>query len=198
MQEVEDQTGKVNIEDLPEMARATVQSYCVINGYDESDIPPTVWNDIITELNIKVFYPNKSIYYTSDRVGYNIDYVEYIYEYIYKRLCNTHCQEITQKGFCDMVGMTTETLHCWRDEELSGRFSSLSQKIMMDNEESLFALMKDRRNNPMKYLPALNKRHAWNMPGVREQATRKAALSIEDIKAKLNKNSTQLIDDGSN
>ena len=67
----------------------------------------------------------------------------------------------------------------------------------MDNEESLFALMKDRRNNPMKYLPALNKRHAWNMPGVREQATRKAALSIEDIKAKLNKNSTQLIDDSS-
>ena len=47
----------------------------------------------------------------------------------------------------------------------SSRFD-LQQKIMDDNEESLFALMKDRRNNPMKYLPKLNKVHNWNMPGV--------------------------------
>lgn len=198
MQEVEDQTGKVNIEDLPELARATVQSYCLMYGYDESDIPPTVWNDIITELNIKVFYPNKSIYYTSDRVGYNIDYVEYIYEYIYKRLCNTHRQEISQKGFCSMIGMHPDTVRCWGYEELSGRFSDLLIKMKQDNEESLFSLMKDRRNNPLPYLSALNKRHVWNEHREPEQIAPKAALSIEDIKAKLNKNSAQLIDDGSN
>lgn len=193
MQEVEDTTGKVNIEDLPELARATVQSYCMMHDIDEKDIPPTIWNDIITELNIKVFYPNKYIYYKCDKLGYNIDYVEYIYEYIYKRLCNTHCQEINKKGFCNMIGMNNDTLYSWFNEELSGRYSDLVRKISEDNEESLFALMKDRRNNPMRYLPALNQRH-WNRNRGMEREQVKAALTVEDIKAKLLNNQAQLED----
>ena len=54
------------------------------------------------------------------------------------------------------------------------------QKIMEDNEESLFNLMKDRRNNPMKILPKLNKVHHWNMPGVRQES-RKEALTADAL-----------------
>ena len=100
---------------------------------------------------------------------YDFDNVAYVYNNIYKRLCNKHCQEVTQKGFCDMIGIEKQTLYNWSDgNRSSSNFFDLHEKIMQDNEESLFNLMKDRRNNPMKYLPKLNKVHAWNMPGVRE------------------------------
>ena len=52
---------------------------------------------------------------------------------------------------------------------------------MQDNEESLFALMKDRRNNPMKYLPKLNKVHNWNMPGVSSKQSEKNSLTAAEL-----------------
>ena len=68
-----------------------------------------------------------------------------------------------------MIGIDKQTLYNWSDGNRSSwNFFDLPEKIMQDNEESLFNLMKDRRNNPMKYLPKLNKVHSWNMPGVRE------------------------------
>ena len=45
---------------------------------------------------------------------------------------------------------------------------------MEDNQESLEKLMFDRRNNPMKYLPKLNRYHGYNMSGVRENTQNKA------------------------
>ena len=68
-----------------------------------------------------------------------------------------------------MIGIEKQTLYNWSDGNRSSSNSfDLQEKIMQDNEESLFNLMKDRRNNPMKYLPKLNKVHNWNMPGVRD------------------------------
>ena len=52
---------------------------------------------------------------------------------------------------------------------------------MEDNEQSLFSLMKDRRNNPMKYLPKLNKVHDWNMPGVGRERSEKNTLTARDL-----------------
>ena len=46
-------------------------------------------------------------------------------------------------------------------------------------------LLKDRRNNPMKYLPILNKRHNWNLPGVSKEAANKNNLSLEDMAGKI-------------
>ena len=77
----------------------------------------------------------------------------------------------------------------------SSRFD-LQEKIMQDNEESLFALMKDRRNNPMKYLPKLNKTHGWNMPGVGARTAEKQALSASEL-PKLGANGTQFIEQNS-
>ena len=52
---------------------------------------------------------------------------------------------------------------------------------MEDNEQSLFALMKDRRNNPMKLLPKLNKVHGWNMPGIGARNEQKKALTDAEL-----------------
>lgn len=169
------------VEDMPAVASDIVSKYCDVNSVDESDIYPSIWNDIITELYIKLFRPCNRLLKTDSNMynQYDVDKVLYIYNNIYKRLCNKHCQEISQKGFIDMSGIDKQTLYNWKAPSSSS--FDLQEKIMEDNEESLFSLMKDRRNNPMKILPKLNKVHGWSMPGARDRADTKQALTAADL-----------------
>ena len=87
-----------------------------------------------------------------------------------------------------MTGIDKQTIYDWNNGRLSTQSSDLQQKIMQDNEESLFALMKDRRNNPMKYLPKLNKVHDWNMPGIGRNQSEKKSLTdaqLPDLSGKM-------------
>ena len=179
-----------SVEDMPAIAADIVSMYCEQHDIDESDIYPTIWNDIITELYISLFKPcNRLLKTDSNRYNqYDTEKVEYVYNYIYKRLCNSHCQEVSLKGFCDMTGIPRQTMYDWNNGRLSTQSSVLPEKIMQDNEESLFALMKDRRNNPMKYLPKLNKVHNWNMPGVGRSQNEKKSLTdaqLPDLSVKM-------------
>lgn len=191
------------VEDMPAIAADIVKDYCAKNDINEKDIFPTVWNDIMYELYILLFKPcNKLLKKENAKYNdYDIEKVEYIYNNIYKRLCNNHCQEISQKGFCDMSGIHPQTLYDWGSGVLSAQRSDLRQKIMQDNEESLFALMKDRRNNPMKYLPKLNKVHNWNMPGVSTRKDNEKLLTAAELPkldasncAKITDNSAEQVD----
>ena len=96
-----------------------------------------------------------------------------------------------------MSGIDKQTLYNWKNDGLSSSSFDLQEKIMEDNEQSLFALMKDRRNNPMKLLPKLNKVHGWNMPGVGGKQTERKSISAEEIRQKLSENNTQFIQDNS-
>jgi len=171
------------VEDMPAVAKSIVEDYCMHNEIDEKDIYPSIWNDIITELYIKLFAPCHNVLRLKGGIHneYDITKVEYIYNNIYKRLCNSHCQEITLKGFLDMTGISKQSIYDWSSGVLSSQRSDLHEKIMDDNEESLFNLMKDRRNNPMKYLPKLNKVHNWNMPGVSSRQTDKKSLTADEL-----------------
>lgn len=218
------------VEDMPAVAKSIVEDYCLHNDIDEKDIYPSIWNDIITELYVSLFRPCHNLLRITNTQYNEYDRVKvyYVYENIYKRLCNSHCQEITQKGFLDMTGIDKQTLYNWKNDNkyiynnitnsvehninnntdsngvdsniynqygdiLSSSRFDLQQKIMDDNEESLFSLMKDRRNNPMKYLPKLNKVHNWNMPGVSSRQTDKQSLTAAEL-PQLGQNSPVLID----
>lgn len=214
-----------SVEDMPTIARDIVANYCIDNDIEEKDIFPSVWNDIITELYTRLFRPCHNLLRLANTQYNEYDRIKiyYVYENIYKRLCNSHCQEITQKGFLDMTGIDKQTLYNWKNDNkyiynnhtnsveyninnntdtgiynninntannnvysnysdiLSSSRFDLQQKIMDDNEESLFALMKDRRNNPMKYLPKLNKVHNWNMPGVSSKQNEKNSLTAAEL-----------------
>lgn len=144
---------------------------------------------------------------------------------IYIFMCYCHNQEISIKGFSLLSGISRETIHSWgssntrayiyRDlqgniidytainnlkeneytKEPSAAASDIYKKLVENNEESLVCLMKDRRNNPMKYLPILNKRHGWNLPGVSKEQTSKRALSASELPrlgVKLSDNKEQL------
>ena len=171
------------VEDMPKVATDIVSSYCTIHDIDEKDIYPSIWDDIIDELYIRLFKPCNRLLKTESNLynQYDKDKVYYIYKYIYKRLCNSHCQEVSQKGFLDMSGIDKQTLYNWKSDGLSSSSFDLQEKIMEDNEQSLFSLMKDRRNNPMKMLPKLNKVHGWNMPGIGARNEQKTALTAAEL-----------------
>lgn len=162
-----------SVEDMRNIAFDIVRNYCVENDVEEDNIKPLIWLDIIAEIYNILFKPcNKFLRKENAKYGeYDISKVEYIYNHIYKRLCYKHGQEVYLKAFCDMVGVGTSTINDWNSGRLNSQRSDLQQKISQDNEESLFALMKDSRINPMKILPKLNKVHGWNMPGTRSQLT---------------------------
>ena len=172
-----------HVEDMPKVASDIVSDYCAVKGIEENDIPPQIWNDIIDELYIKLFKPCKRLLKTDNNLynQYDVSKVEYIYINIYRRLCNSHCQEISQKGFLDMSGIGKQTLYDWAGGKLSTQSSDLQQKIMDDNEQSLEAMLHDKRINPMKVLPSLNKKHGWNLPGVSRESANKTALTAAEL-----------------
>ena len=145
--------------------------------YLVNNIYPAIWNDIIDEINEVIFSRNPQLLKDIPAMynAYNKEKVLYIYK-IYKRICNSHCQEVTLKGFTDMTGIDKQTVYNWKtdsEDKLSGVSFDLHEKIMEDNEQSLEAMLHDRRYNPMKVLPSLNKKHQWNMPGVGKETSRK-------------------------
>lgn len=189
------------VDDMIPIASDVVTGYCMQNDVDESDIYPSIWNDILTELRVKLFQPcRKLLKLEGTRYNeYDLEKIYVVYSMIYKRLCNKHCQEISLTGFLEMTGLSKQVIYNWTAENkcihgnngmsdadiLSDLRLDLHQKIMEDNEESLFSLMKDRRYNPMKLLPKLNKVHHWGMQGgVREPDTRRE-LTGDDIRAML-------------
>ena len=179
-----------SVEDMPAVAADIVSSYCTMHDIDEKDIYPSIWDDIIDELYIKLFKPCNRLLKTDSNLynQYDKEKVYYIYKYIYKRLCNSHCQEVNQKGFLDMSGIDKQTLYNWKGEKLGSSSFDLQEKIMEDNEQSLFSLMKDRRINPMKLLPKLNKVHGWNMPGVGNKQTERKDITAEEIRRMIPQN----------
>lgn len=175
------ETAKSVIDDI-------ITTYCIDNDLDEKDINPCIWDDIIQEIYIQVFKNNRKLLKTESVLNNEYDKrkVFECYENIYKRICNKHIQEVFLKGFLDMTGIDKQTIYNWKDniyinnsinngidnntgEKLSTKGFDLHEKIMADNEQSLFNLMKDRRTNPMKILPKLNKVHGWNGPGMRAE-----------------------------
>lgn len=145
--------------------------------------------------------------------SYNLNAVNDLLDtYIF--MCYSHNQEISIQGFSFLSGISRDTIHSWGNsntrayiyKDLQGNVinytaisnlkegeyvkvpsetaSDIYKKLVENNEESLVCLMKDRRNNPMKYLPILNKRHSWNMPGVRQERKQLANETPEQIAAR--------------
>jgi hypothetical protein len=77
-----------------------------------------------------------------------------------------------------MTGIDKQTIYNWKSSNT--RFD-LHEKIMDDNEQSLEAMLHDKRINPMKVLPSLNKKHGWNLPGVSREKASNTAISLSDL-----------------
>lgn len=192
---------EVNIDNAKVIFDDIVKYYCDEHGIEENDIPPAMWNDIIDEIHEKVFLNNPQMLKDTPNTlnAYNPDKVIYIYN-LYRRLCNSHCQEVTLKGFTDLTGIDKQSIYNWKDKVNNNIYNAnsdnngecnnkrvstfsfdLHEKIMSDNEQSLEAMLHDKRYNPMKVLPSLNKKHGWNLPGVSKEQAKNNGLSAATL-----------------
>lgn len=175
------------IQDFKNATKDIIYNYCIDHGISEDDIPPQIWNDILDELKYTLFRPNKRFFWNPEGVSceYDAQKVVDTYDMIYKRICNQHRKEVTQKGFCDMFDIDKQTIYNLGNpnKRLNALPFDFNQKIMKDNEQSLEAMLQDKSMNPMKVLPSLNRKHQWNMPGVRQSEDRKNMQALPDLSA---------------
>lgn len=82
-------------------------------------------------------------------------------------------EETRSNIYYDLDGNRIGNIQMWRinhpgetySEELGSSCSDIYKKLVANNEESLSCKLISGGLNPMKVLPALNRRHNWNMPG---------------------------------
>ena len=170
------------VEDMRPAVKDLIANYCIDNGIDEKNIHPTLWSDILDEINVRIVKPNNRLLKTeTNRYNqYDKDKVYILYDSIYKKICNKYIQEISLQGFVDMSGIDKQSIYNWESEPSAKSFV-LHQKIMQDNEQSLTNLMIGDKGIPTKYLAKLNRYHDWNMPGVTREVSKKQSLGAAEL-----------------
>ena len=170
------------VEDMLPAVKDLIVNYCIDNEVDEKNIHPTLWNDILDEINIRIIKPNNRLLKTINNINnqYNKDKVYILYNYIYKKISNKYIQEISLQGFLTMSGIDKQTMYNWT-EKPSANGIDLHEKIMQDNEQSLTSLMIGDKGIPTKYLAKLNRYHGWNMPGVTRETSKRQSLGAAEL-----------------
>lgn len=113
--------------------------------------------------------------------AYDTDKVNEVLD-IYIDLCNDYEKVVNIVGFTFFTGIHRDTLNGWvNGERLGSTASDICKKIDQMREESLVGLQISGKNNPMCYMPSLNKYCGFNMPGVRDQGARSRALTASEL-----------------
>lgn len=157
-----------------------IDSYCLDNDVDKSEIHPQIWLDIIDEIHEKLFlvFPNmlKKDSLINNEYDVNKLYIIYI---IYRRICNKHKMILNLNGYCNLTGVHRQTIY-----NLSGTSGSNGfdiYKLLMDsNEEILSAKLQEKGRNPMSILPILNHVHNWALPGSTKEVIDRRQLASRD------------------
>ena len=151
------------------------------NIEDMSREPQSRWNAALIYIYKNIFKEHKDSLKGPDRDTYNDELINNICD-IYIELCYEYDKEISINGFCFLTGIHKDTIYSWGREEtrLGSSCSDLYKKLIENNEESLSDKLISGGLNPMKVLPALNRRHNWNMPGTNRQGGEQTQ-SIEEI-----------------
>ena len=164
---------------------------------DMSKEPQSKWNAALIYIYKNLFKGCKDNLKGPDKDTYNDKLINDICD-IYIELCYEYDKEVSINGFCFLTGIHKDTIYSWGREEtrLGSSCSDLYKKLVENNEESLSDKLISGGLNPMKVLPALNRRHNWNMPGTNRQGGEQTQ-SIEQIQQRykpveLSENGTQL------
>lgn len=167
------------------------------NIEDMSKEPQSKWNAALIYIYKALFKNNKESLKGPDKDTYNDRLMNDICD-IYISLCYEYDKEISINGFCFLTGINTDTVYTWGSGErrLGSSCSEIYKKLIKNNEESLSDKLISGGLNPMKVLPALNRRHNWNMPGTSRQGGEEQR-SIEEIQQRykvpeLSENTAQL------
>lgn len=174
----------VDLENVFNIAKDVITDYCIEHQIeDEKKIHPNTWNDVLDEICQRIFVNNPRILKTDSNTynQYDKEKVLYVYDRVYKKLCNIYIQEICQQGFITLCGIDKQTLYNWSSGTLSTPSFDLQEKIREDNENSIWGLMRGDGGNPNKYFGKLNKYHGWNGSGTTNEKAKQGALSASEL-----------------
>lgn len=127
--------------------------------------PQSRWNACLLYIYKYVFKDNRDkLMYKNNRDTYNDKLINNICD-IYIDLCYEYDKEVSIMGFSKLTGINPDTVYSWGNEEyrLGSSSPEIYKKLNLENEESLSGMLISGGRNPMKILPALNRRHNWNM-----------------------------------
>ena len=152
------------------------------NIADMSKEPQSKWNAALIYIYKALFKNDRErLRDPKNKDNYNDKLINDICD-IYIELCYEHDKEVSINGFCFLTGINTDTVYTWGHGEyrLGSSCPDVYKKLVKNNEESLSDKLISGGLNPMKVLPALNRRHNWNMPGTNRQGGEQTQ-SIEEI-----------------
>lgn len=144
--------------------------------------PQSKWNAALIYIYKAVFKNDRErLRDPKNKDNYNDKLINDICD-IYIELCYEYDKEVSINGFCFLTGINTDTVYTWGHGEyrLGSSCPDVYKKLVKNNEESLSDKLISGGLNPMKVLPALNRRHNWNMPGANRQGGEQTQ-SIEEI-----------------
>ena len=114
--------------------------------------------------------------------AYDYEQVNSVCDY-YIYLCTLYDKEISQIGFCNLTGITMETLNQWGNENVKSSKTSteIYKKLVRFREESLSNKLATGNKNPVGILAILNRHYQWNLPGVSRENNQRQALTAADL-----------------
>lgn len=181
-----------------------IHEYC--SNFDIDDIKivsQSVWNGCMSYICKTYIKPSKILKKQGDiHNSYDIDFIDSLADfYIY--LCQVYDKECSLYGFSNLTGIQDTLFLEWEnnyngryDMQASPKRSELAKKIRSARENSLSDKLLNGKN-PVGVLGILNHFYGWNMPGVKESAT-KSAGTLADLQKKaglLSDNSAAVPDD---
>lgn len=170
------------------------------NIKDIKDISQSVYNALMMYINAKYIKPSRILKKNDSYNSYDVKQVEALCDY-YIYLCNKYDKECSIVGFSYLTGIERSVFYDWLNDyankygfDASSPRSDIAKKLHAAREDSLSDKLLNGKN-PVGVLGILNHFYGWNMPGVRESAT-KSAGTLADLQKKaglLSDNSTQKI-----
>lgn len=164
--------------------------YCNSKEYTEEDIinmSQSRWLFILINIYNTVFKDNKDLLKVNGNINnqYDVLKVNEVLD-IYISLCCEYDKIVYQSDFLKLTGISREIISYWDrgNEKLGSLGSDIHKKLAVENEKSLERAMNTGRRNPMCYMPSLNHRYGWNMPGTQNGEAKEKVKSIAEIQQK--------------
>ena len=173
------------------------------NIKDIRKISQSVFNALMMYINAKYIKPSGILKKNDNYNSYDVSKVESLCDY-YIFLCNKYDKECSIVGFSYFTGIERSVFYDWMNDysnkykynDASSPRSYIAKKLHVAREDSLSDKLLTGKN-PVGVLGILNHFYGWNMPGVKESAT-KSAGTLADLQKKaglLSNNSASVPDD---
>lgn len=173
---------------------ALEEAAAVFHYDDLESITQRQWKAVLKYAGSKVFsnrgllkskelivYNGNTIPSNSNRYDYNI--LNNLCDY-YMHISDRYNKLISIEGFSLMLGLTRDAINVWKEHEPSTPTFNIWKKL----KDGRFDCIKDHsydNGNVTGTMYLGNVEYGTNLPGVREESTRKHSLSLEELRGKV-------------